>query len=391
MLRHAILFLIITSLLAACTVQQAVDVALSDNPQQAASELARKKDEAYRKNPTTLARDIIAARQRYERFLKAFRARLKKEWGGREVLVSTRRRYVKYIQNYQSRTVVDFDRGAVVIETLDHRSPLTSLRNATVVTLLTPDDPQSVDLYSPKNVELGGRPYLYGLVLDRSNRPIENPKQAATFSRYLVNTQRKTRIVHTPAGKRALYFVTIPMVADHMSVRARRYYPYVANNAKRFGVSKSLIYAVMKVESNFNPFAVSTAPAYGLMQLVPTTGGRDAYRYAKGKDVIPSRDYLFRPGNNIELGTAYLNLIKRRYLATIRDPVSREYCTIAAYKGGAGNVLRTFSSNRDKAIRVINGLSPAQVHEQLRTRHPRAETRHYLRKVLDARKEFVNL
>ncbi len=381
----------ITSLLAACTAQQAVDVALSDNPQQATAEMAQKMGEAYGKNPTTLAKDIIAARQRYARFLKAFRARLKKEWGEREALVSTRRKYVKYIQNYKSRTVVDFDQGTVVIETLDHRSPLTSLRNAAVVTLLSPDDPQSIDLYSPKKVELGDRPYLYGLVLDQSDHPIDNPGQAASFSRYLVDKQRKTRIVNTPMGKRAMYFVSIPMVSNHVNMRARRYYPYVVRNADRFGVSKSLIYAVMKVESNFNPFAVSSAPAYGLMQLVPSTGGRDAYRYAKGKDVTPSRDYLFHPGNNIELGTAYLNLLNGNYLAAVRDPVSREYCVISAYNGGAGNVLRTFSSNRDKAIRIINGMSPAKVKERLRTRHPRAETRRYLRKVLEARKEFVNL
>ena len=41
------------------------------------------------------------------------------------------------------------------------------------------------------------------------------------------------------------------------------------------------------------------------MQLVPTSGGREAYRKAKGQDVAPSRDYLFDPANNVELGTAY--------------------------------------------------------------------------------------
>ncbi|MCP4042774.1 MAG: DUF3393 domain-containing protein, partial [Gammaproteobacteria bacterium] len=333
MSRPALFTLIIAILLEACTSRQTTEVALSNNPAKSVETPARQKAVEYSKNPVIPAEEITAARQRYQRFLKLFRAKLKKRWGGRETLTSSRRHYVKYTQNYQSRTVVDFDQGTVVIETLDHRSPLTSLRNATVVTLLTPDDPRSVDLYSPRKVELGGRPYLYGLVLDQGNHPVDNQRQADIYSRYLVANQRKTRSVITPAGKRALYYVTIPMVRNHVEIRARHYAPYVDRYARRFGVSKSLIYAVMKVESNFNPFAVSSAPAYGLMQLVPTTGGRDAYRHARGRDVTPSRDYLFHPGNNIELGIAYLHLVDSQFLAGVKDPVSREYCTIAAYNG----------------------------------------------------------
>ncbi len=140
-----------------------------------------------------------------------------------------------------------------------------------------------------------------------------------------------------------------------------------------------------------DPFAVSTAPAYGLMQLVPTSGGRDAYTEVKGRDGIPSKEYLFDGNNNIELGTAYLYLLDTRYLKAIRHPVSREYCSIAAYNGGAGNVLRVFAKDREKAVEVINNLSPAVVYERLRQQHSRDETRRYLGKVVTARKEFVKL
>jgi membrane-bound lytic murein transglycosylase C len=91
------------------------------------------------------------------------------------------------------------------------------------------------------------------------------------------------------------------------------------------------------------------------------------------------------------LGTAYLSIITRDFLAEVKNPVSREYCTIAAYNGGIGSVLRSFSKDKAKAIRMINKMTPAEVHEHLSTKHPARETRQYLVKVLSAKRQFVNL
>ena len=296
---------------------------------------------------------------------------------------------VKYTDNYESRAVVDFDAGTVTVETLSGRRD--SLRNAIVTTLLTPDDPRAVDLYSARRVELTGTPYLRGLVLDHRSRSIETAAQAEAYADHLAANERRERSVNTPEGHRTASFVRLRMVSDHLEKRAARYEPAVDRYASQFKVSKSLVLAVMKTESDFNPFAVSGAPAYGLMQLVPTSGGRDAYRFVNGEDRIPTRDYLFDSDHNIELGTAYLNILDRRYLAAIEDDTSREYCTIAAYNGGAGAALGVFSEDRDRAVERINSLSPSEVYRQLRDDHPRAETRRYLIKVLDARKTFVNL
>jgi membrane-bound lytic murein transglycosylase C len=185
--------------------------------------------------------------------------------------------------------------------------------------------------------------------------------------------------------------VQITMVSDYENKQAQRYAASVDRHAKQYGVSKSLIFAVMKTESGFNPFAVSSAPAYGLMQLVPETGGRDAYQRVKGYAHTPSKEYLFDADHNIELGSAYLNIIEQRYLGRIEHPLTREYCTIAAYNGGAGNVLNMFSRDRARAPEVINSLPPAEVYRRLRDEHPRDETRRYLVKVLEARREFVNI
>ena len=145
---------------------------------------------------------------------------------------------------------------------------------------------------------------------------------------------------------------------------------------------------MIKTESSFNPFAVSHAPAYGLMQIVPRTAGRDVFDKIKNKPGEPSPQYLYDPENNIDTGVAYLKILQERYLVNVRDNNARRYSVISAYNGGAGNVLKTFSSDRKKAMQKINQLSANQVYDQLINKHPSQESRRYLFKVTEAQKEF---
>ncbi|MFO0768464.1 MAG: transglycosylase SLT domain-containing protein [Nitrospiraceae bacterium] len=84
------------------------------------------------------------------------------------------------------------------------------------------------------------------------------------------------------------------MVSNFTNKQAEKYRSVVNQFAERYQISPSLVFAIIRTESNFNPFAVSSAPAFGLMQLVPTSGGRDATG-KRGQDRIPSREYLFDP------------------------------------------------------------------------------------------------
>jgi membrane-bound lytic murein transglycosylase C len=196
--------------------------------------------------------------------------------------------------------------------------------------------------------------------------------------------------VEVDGGKKDARYVTIAMVANHEHKQAEKYRDTVAQFSKSYDISPSLVFAIIRTESNFNPFAVSSAPAYGLMQLVPSSGGREGYRRAKGADTMPSKDYLFDPQNNIELGTALLNVLLYNQLEPVENTVSREYCAIAAYNTGAGNVFRTFSKDRTTAINEINRLHPGDLYETLRAQLPYEETRSYLHKVVNYRKDFVS-
>ena len=153
-------------------------------------------------------------------------------------------------------------------------------------------------------------------------------------------------------------------------------------------MAPSLIFAIIETESSFNPFAISSANAYGLMQIIPSTAGKDVYARVKGLEGQQSADLLLDADANTDIGAAYLHLLDDFYLKKVADPQSREYVTISAYNGGPGNVFKTFGSNREKAIANMNVQSPSVVYESLVNDHPREETQRYLRKVLAFQKNY---
>ena len=370
------------------TGQAIIDLAQGKNPTQ----IAKKRLEQYARHPDALLQDLQEAKKDLEAILTALGVNVGKTWGKEEVKLPEQKKYVKYTQNYKSRAIVDFDAGEILVETLDEQDPHRSLKNAVVTTILTPEDPRSVDLFSDKEVILtGGKaPYLFGLVHDQQSKPVRTPAEAESFATYLLEKQSSTRTIDQAGTKKTAHFVKIAMVSNLAVKQADKYRTLVHQFAEQYHISPSLVFAIIRTESNFNPFAVSSAPAYGLMQLVPTSGGREAYRKAKGQDVSPSREYLFDPSNNVELGAAYLHVLMFNQLEPVTHNVSREYCVIAAYNTGPSNVFRTFSHDRTAAVNQINSLQPAGVYAQLRQHLPYKETRHYLEKVTDYRKSFIS-
>ena len=356
------------------------------------AKIAKHRLDAYAQDPERLLKDLQTAQRDFQALYNTLTGNVRDKWGPKEVKLPEKKKYVKYTDNYRSRAIVDFDRGEITVETLEEKHPRDSLSRAVAVTLLTPHDPRVVDVFSDKEIPLKSEeePYLLGLVLDQQGKPVRTQAEAEAFANYLLEKKIGTRVIEQDGTKKYATFVTMNMVVNLPQKQAEKYRSVVLRYAEQYQMSPSLVFAIIRTESNFNPYAVSSVPAYGLMQLVPTSGGREAYRRAKGQDVAPTRDYLFDPQNNVELGTAYLNVLMFNQLEEVANQVSREYCVIAAYNTGPGNVLRTFSKNRTTAVAQINGLQPATLYDKLRSNLPYQETRNYLEKVTTYRKSYVS-
>lgn len=378
---------LITILFFGCSYNQTrriVVAAASDNPKEALKVLAETRVKEYVANPNLIKSDIKSLENITEAFSNLRKA-VVSVWGDEDIKEPTPKEYVKYLDDYKSRAVIDYEKGLVNIGTVDDENTNESLKKAIVTTLLMPHDPTGTDLFNANDLTLGGEPYLYKEVLDNENEPIRWEWRANKFADYLIKNEMKTYKLEN--GKIA-YYVQIPMTKRHEDIRANKYQDIVKTYAKKYGIEERLILAIIKTESDFNQYAISRTGAVGLMQIMPATAGADVYKELYKKEGKPTREYLFDPKNNIEMGSVYIDILKNRYLKDIKNTTSKEYCVISAYNGGAGTVLMTFNSDRTKAFSEINRQTPAQIYTVLTTKVSYEETRNYLVKVEQHKKLF---
>lgn len=109
------------------------------------------------------------------------------------------------------------------------------------------------------------------------------------------------------------------------------YAVHVADAARRFGIPEAWIWVVMRIESNGDAGAVSTAGAMGLMQIMPATWATLRARYRLGSDPFNAHD-------NIMAGAAYLREMHDRY--------GNVTAMLAAYNAGPGRYDEHLSRGR---------------------------------------------
>ncbi|CAM3618606.1 MULTISPECIES: murein transglycosylase domain-containing protein [Helicobacter] len=347
-----------------------------------------KKAVNYALNPKQIESDIKNLQANFKKIVTTLTQNASKKWGENNTPTASQEVYVKYTDSYLSRAQVDFSKGIISVATLDTENPKASLKRAIVTTLLTPEDPEEVDLYSDKEITFNSKPYLADLVKDNEGKAVLYSWRANQYADYLIENKLQTTEITENGTKKKVYYVQFEMVEDYEVQSEHKYGEYVALFAKEYKLEQALIFAIIKTESSFNPYAVSHIPAYGLMQVVPASAGRDVYKMLNNRDGIPTKEMLFTPKTNIQYGSTYLNILFTRYIKGVKNSLSHEYCVIAAYNTGSGNVLSVFDKDRTKAVQKINSMTSAEVYRKLRTSLKYEEARNYLHKVTNAKKEF---
>lgn len=105
------------------------------------------------------------------------------------------------------------------------------------------------------------------------------------------------------------------------------YEPLVRSSAAQNGIEPAYVASVILAESDYDPQAVSSVGARGLMQIMPETGEWIAGRLDETFDP----EALFEPETNVRYGCWYLGYLMRRFGGDMRLASS-------AYHAGQGNV-----------------------------------------------------
>ena len=105
-----------------------------------------------------------------------------------------------------------------------------------------------------------------------------------------------------------------------------------------FSIDPALVYAVTRLESNFDTEAVSPAGARGLMQIMPATA-----QYLTG-DLLYAPERLHEASSNLAIGQRYLSYLSRQ------DGIDKNLIKmLASYNSGPGNFLRWGPEIRDNS------------------------------------------
>lgn len=291
-------------------------------------------------------------------------------------VLSSSTSWVSYSEYDQIRRTLDFESGAYTIEVLGEK---TQQQIDTIVAQQT----QSL-LSETSSSAIKKDPVLNQIV----TRITQANKLFSDVDASLITTSRQQAVTQQAHGK-TVTKVTMRFPQDKLFQRALQYVPQIQRQAQQWQVEPELIIAIMHTESHFNPVAQSHIPAYGLMQIVPNSAGKDVTRVHQGKVRVLSANELFVADYNIEVGSAYINILEQRYLKDIHDLKTRTFVAISAYNSGVGSVAKHFTGtgSLNKLAQTVNRMSPQDVYSSLVDDFPYKETRDYLKKV-ESKRQF---
>ena len=336
---------------------------------------------------------LKAEKEAYDKFVKEMSAM----WGGGNVVESTKKDWVEYSDDGKSRSVVDFEQGEATIEIIitpeegkSEEKIEEKVEEKIKELIVNKGTTKDYDSEKEKAMPLQETPVLENQIQTPSGELVteENVEESVKEIVQEVVVEKK-EITGDDGETRQVVTVKLDLVPDHIKTRAEAYKNEVETYCRKYEVNPAMVYAVMQTESSFNPKAKSYVPAYGLMQIVPTSAGKDCAASLNKSFSQPTANYLYEPENNIEMGVHYLYLLDKRYYTNVTDSDSRDLCVIASYNTGAGNVARALRGDTkiSKAIPQINEMSYEELFKYFENKLL-PETQNYIRKVTERMNSF---
>jgi membrane-bound lytic murein transglycosylase C len=396
--------------------------------QQAQNQFFEEEEAEFKNYVASVTAEYDQYEEQQKKEFEDFKKNVEQKWSNFKS--PSKKEYVEYDSDLNSRASVDFERGEVTIEVIiedepavqkpitkglrkntkkikeivknknNNTKPIKNSRSTTLENSLSKKKAMSQQKIQEKLVNViktkgvNGNPILKDQLVDKKGKSVST-RNAKKYAAQLVSSSTiKQKSYKSKDGKtRTVYTVKVPMKPDHISTRAKEYKKEVLKQSKRFNIDPIIAFAVMETESAFNPKAKSHIPAYGLMQLVPKSGARDAYLFVYKKDKFVGGDYLFRPSNNIELGCAYLSKIRHQYFKSIKDDEKAYICAIPAYNTGIGNVAKalTGKTKLKPASMKANSLTPKQLYNKLHKDLKYKEARDYLERVWTKKDKYSKM
>jgi hypothetical protein len=154
-----------------------------------------------------------------------------------------------------------------------------------------------------------------------------------------ITNEGSSGLKNKPRGRKSRSGGTTYISSGSSKKAPAKYLPKIKKLSRQYGIKESLIIAVIRAESGFNPFAVSRKGAVGLMQLMIDT----ARHYG-----VVNR---YNADQNLEAGVKHLAYLYKKYNYSL--PL-----TLAAYNAG------------EEAVKKYKGIPPYK------------ETRTYIKRVM---------
>jgi membrane-bound lytic murein transglycosylase C len=318
--------------------------------------------------------------KQYDKFLKSYKNSLKKYksyiskyW--QDILITSKHTFVYYSNNFKQRSIINYKKSTITIEVITKDSKLAQI--------------QIVKRYKKLFELTHQEAFRNELILRNTYRnlniiydtPIDNDLLIGEFvdDKYKQNIILKSSLEEYQENiyKDYKYFSsTYKLPKDFKSKNENRYINIIKKHAKISKIPYKVYYAMIKIKTSFNPYALTSDARFSLMLVDPKEKGLKAYyKLYKDKRILDA-SYLYNIENNLLIASTYFSILYYDEFKNIQDNKSKLYLSILAYEIGVDKTLNIFENTED-----INTLNSSIIYKTILKKTKNRKLRIYFSKV----------